>query len=103
MNIPLDILPRPWYSRHMDTTTGPGAVGAAPEALTPTRTPEAQIMATKHATTVNTVQDARTAVTCPHCGHITRSPRWSNLTLTAYCAAPRCHRKMPLVDAPQGA
>ena len=58
-------------------------------------------MATPNATTVNTLAHIRSHVTCPHCGHVTRSPRWSSLTMTAYCAAPRCHRKMPLVDAPK--
>jgi len=58
-------------------------------------------MANANGSTINTVQEARYAVTCPYCGHVTRSPRWSSLALVAYCA--HCHRKMPLVDAPKEA
>jgi len=35
-------------------------------------------------------------VTCPHCGKLTRSPRWSSLRLIAYCAG--CHKTMPITE-----
>ena len=50
----------------------------------------------------NTAQMAAARVTCPYCGHVTRYPRWSSLTLTAYCAGAHCHRKIHLVDLATG-